>query len=88
MMDGAQVKWDRFCKPNPERHMGYGQCLSKDKDCPLSRPFVPNFAHPIGTLCTPHWQLFNMAAPGLADMLLHTNLDHCSCLQHWILSRG
>lgn len=66
--DCARLRWDRFCAPSP-RGWGYAQCLPKDKDCSLSRPIVPNCAHPLA-------RLFNMAARGLAFMLMHVRLSH------------
>jgi hypothetical protein len=67
--DCARLKWDRYCKPARDGHLGYAQCLPKDKDCALNRPIVPNCGHPLA-------RLFNMAARGLAYMLMHVKLDH------------
>jgi hypothetical protein len=67
--DCRRLRWDRFCQPAKGGHLGFAQCLPKDKDCSLSRPIVPNCAHPLA-------RLFNMAARGLAYMLQHIKLNH------------
>jgi hypothetical protein len=62
--DCAGFGWDRYCAPSKDGSLGYAQCMPKDKDCSLSRPIVPYCAHPLA-------RLFNMAARGLAYMLMH-----------------
>lgn len=69
LADCTRLRWDRFCTPSQKGHLGFAQCLPKDKDCSLSRPLVPNCAHPLA-------RLFNMAARGLAFMLMHVKLSH------------
>lgn len=65
----AQLKWDKLCPPSRKGQLGFAQCLPKDKDCSLSRPIVPNCSHPLA-------RLFNMAARGLAYMLMNIRLNH------------
>lgn len=67
--DCARLRWDRFCKPAKQGHLGFAQVMPKDKDCSVSRPIVPNCGHPLA-------RLFNMAARGLAFMLQNANLTH------------
>jgi hypothetical protein len=73
--DCAEFGRDRYCAPSKDGSLGYAQCMPKDKDCALSRPIVPNCAHPLA-------RLFNMAARGLAYMLKHVKLSHYNLFLH------